>query len=82
VDTPFTKEHGHRYGYYFWVLPERGAFSTDGHGGQYIFIVPERELVIVMTAEPHTTSEVGSINLDPVRALGGEDPRGHAHGLM
>ncbi|MFC2097476.1 serine hydrolase domain-containing protein [Bacteroidota bacterium] len=52
------------YGFYWWVyephfssLPEVRAFSAVGAGGQYIFIVPEKDLVIVMTSEPYVTGE-------------------------
>ena len=57
-----TKAHvstgGHRYGYQWW----RGktiknnqvidAFWAWGHGGQFIFVLPEMDLVVVFTAKP------------------------------
>ncbi len=36
------------YGYYWWIVPDLG-FTMAGHGGQYVFVVPEDELVIVTT---------------------------------
>jgi CubicO group peptidase (beta-lactamase class C family) len=54
---------GFDYGFYWWRVPELGAFTANGHGGQYIFVVPATELVIVMTAEPDTDSDTVSITL-------------------
>lgn len=39
------------YGYYFWVVPGLG-FTMAGHGGQYVFIVPEEQLVMVAIGYP------------------------------
>jgi CubicO group peptidase (beta-lactamase class C family) len=48
------------YGMYWWVRPGVRALSAAGHGGQYIYVVPGKRLVIVMTAEPYThTSDFG-----------------------
>ncbi|MDD9940333.1 MAG: serine hydrolase [Myxococcales bacterium] len=69
VDTPFSPSIGYRYGYYWWTTSELGGFSADGHGGQFIFVVHDLDLVVVMTAEPHTTTEVGAINLDDFDGL-------------
>jgi CubicO group peptidase (beta-lactamase class C family) len=32
------------YGYYFWIVPGIG-FATWGHGGQFVLVVPEQDLV-------------------------------------
>lgn len=48
-----TRQLGIDYGYYVWVLPERGAYMTWGHGGQHTYVVPSRQLVIGLTAEPN-----------------------------
>ena len=53
------------YGFYWWLyykpdppgLPEIGAISAEGSGGQCIFIVPEMDLIIVMTSEPYTDGQ-------------------------
>jgi CubicO group peptidase (beta-lactamase class C family) len=49
------------YGFYWWIyepdyprLPEIRVITAEGSGGQMIFIVPEKDLVIVMTSEPYT----------------------------
>jgi CubicO group peptidase (beta-lactamase class C family) len=44
------------YGYFWWLLPTcatnpaSGWYSAIGNGGHRIFLVPEQELIIVMTA--------------------------------
>ena len=46
------------YGFYWWIYPHMGAFTALGAGGQFIFIVPDKNLVIVMTSEPYVVDEV------------------------
>ena len=45
------------YGFYWWIYPHLGAFTALGAGGQFIFMVPDEQLVIVMTSEPYVTDE-------------------------
>jgi len=48
-----------RYGYLWWVY-EIGGHDTCfawGYGGQYIFVVPDLDLVIVTTASPDVSEE-------------------------
>ena len=45
------------FGYYWWIDEARGITFMDGHGGQYAFIVPGKNLVIVMTAFPNTQDD-------------------------
>jgi CubicO group peptidase (beta-lactamase class C family) len=45
------------YGYYWWLIPDRGVYSADGHGGQYLYVVPSKDLVIAFTAEPDTSDK-------------------------
>jgi CubicO group peptidase (beta-lactamase class C family) len=52
------------YGYYWWILPRWQAFSAWGHGGNYIFIMPTKEMVIVMTALPDADNDVMKTNLE------------------
>ena len=44
-----TTINGFDYGYYFWIKPN--YFFTWGARGQYIFVVPEKDLVVVITSE-------------------------------
>jgi CubicO group peptidase (beta-lactamase class C family) len=48
------------YGYYWWLLPTLGGFSAVGHGGQFIFVVPEEELVIAMTSYSYAGEAAGT----------------------
>ena len=43
---------GGGYGYLWWMRPaeERGAYQASGYGGQYIYISPSADLVIVITS--------------------------------
>jgi CubicO group peptidase (beta-lactamase class C family) len=53
VETGYrTEPHVYDYGYYWWILPRWNAFTAWGHGGNYIFIAPEKRMVIVMTSMP------------------------------
>lgn len=36
------------YGYLWWVRPDAGAFMAVGYGGQYLYVAPEDDLVIVL----------------------------------
>jgi CubicO group peptidase (beta-lactamase class C family) len=40
------------YGYYWWTLPELRAVTAWGHGGNFIFVAPDNDLVIVMVSMP------------------------------
>jgi CubicO group peptidase (beta-lactamase class C family) len=45
-----TDGPGSSYGYYFWVYPAYEGYAAAGHGGQFIFVVPSKELVVIYTA--------------------------------
>jgi CubicO group peptidase (beta-lactamase class C family) len=58
------------YGYYWWIVPDVG-FAAEGHGGQIILVVPERNMVLVQTAYPYASvgdDDIGSF-VHLVRAL-------------
>lgn len=40
---------GRGYGYHIWLSEAEGTFCADGAYGQYIFIVPKHDLVVVVT---------------------------------
>jgi CubicO group peptidase (beta-lactamase class C family) len=46
------------YGYYFWIYPAYGGYAAVGHGGQFIFVVPSKKLVVVYTAWPYTSGDM------------------------
>lgn len=47
------------YGYYWWIRPDYGAFTMSGHGGNYVYIIPDRNMVIVFTAMPFVDGNIG-----------------------
>ncbi|WP_375562431.1 serine hydrolase domain-containing protein [Bernardetia sp. OM2101] len=49
-----ANSHNEPYGYYFWILPAWNAYYADGHGGQFVLVVPNKNLVIVYTAWGYT----------------------------
>jgi CubicO group peptidase (beta-lactamase class C family) len=53
-----SDSYGASYGYYFWVYPAYPAYAAIGHGGQQIFVMPSKNLVIVYTAWPYTSGEM------------------------
>ena len=40
------------YGYLWWLRPddERGAYNASGHGGQYVYVSPAWDLVVVINS--------------------------------
>ena len=51
---------GNGYGYQMWMTSRPGVVKADGAYGQYIYVVPDKDMVIVMT-QNHVTS--GTANL-------------------
>lgn len=52
------------YGYYWWLHEQNNAYFGMGEGGQYLYIVPEKEMVIVHTASPSVGSGYAGIELE------------------
>jgi CubicO group peptidase (beta-lactamase class C family) len=48
-----------KYGYLWWVydIADHETCFAWGYGGQYIFVVPDMDLVIVTTASPDVSEE-------------------------
>jgi CubicO group peptidase (beta-lactamase class C family) len=47
---------GNEYGYQWWLgwIRSPGFYAASGYGGQYIFVIPEKNLVVVFTGELST----------------------------
>lgn len=43
--------------YYWWLDPMRNIQFMWGHGGQFAFIIPEKDIVVVMTSIPNTQGD-------------------------
>ena len=56
--------NGHRHGYYWWSRTFGGEHThfAWGYGGQYIFIVPSLDLVVVMTSSLYNRPRGGNHN--------------------
>ena len=56
------------YGYQWWVKPVDGcdSFRAWGRQGQYIVVVPELDLVIVVTSDPNLAHPPTSIHYNPL----------------
>ena len=53
-----------RYGYQWWVLPAQSgpaSYAANGFGGQYIYVVPSSDLVVVITSHPGELRDTGAI---------------------
>lgn len=63
IDTRTNTRHPEHYdyGYYWWIVPDLNAITAWGHGGQYIFIVPDSRLLVVLTALPDADSPPGMV---------------------
>jgi CubicO group peptidase (beta-lactamase class C family) len=64
-----AESHVYDYGYYWWILPKWKAFTAWGHGGNFIFIAPEKNMVIVMTSMPDVDDDVVGTLLDDFEEL-------------
>jgi len=54
------------YGYLWWLsVSVPGAYAAEGHGGQYIFVDPVHDSIIIITAEPNS----GGNDFEPARTL-------------
>ena len=45
------------FGFYWWINPARNTQLMWGHGGQFAFIVPSKNLVVIMTSIPNTQGD-------------------------
>jgi len=59
--------YGHNYGYLIWTDEEKGKSWFWGRGGQFVFIIPAQELVVVITSEQFT--DEGGTSLEKAQYL-------------
>jgi CubicO group peptidase (beta-lactamase class C family) len=66
IDSSWTERtsspwNGHRYGYGWWTrtAQQHTVRFAWGYGGQFIFVVPELQLVVVTTSDSESTREGG-----------------------
>lgn len=52
------------YGYYWWIRPDYNAFTMEGHGGNFIYVIPDKQLVVVFTARPFVDGGIAIITGD------------------
>jgi CubicO group peptidase (beta-lactamase class C family) len=64
--------NGYRYGYQWWMMPlskdSTSNYVNDikiawGYGGQFIFVIPSLDMVVVSTAGDYNSQYEGAINL-------------------
>jgi CubicO group peptidase (beta-lactamase class C family) len=55
ADPDWTTRFG--YGYYWWIVPEANGYAAWGHGGQFLFVVPEQHLVLTLVSMPDTDAD-------------------------
>ncbi len=52
-----TVDEDYDFGYYWWINRDRNIYHMWGHGGQFAFIVPSKDLVVIMTSIPNTQGD-------------------------
>jgi len=52
-----TQEDNITFGYYWWSDTGRNVQVMRGHGGQYVFINKNKNLMVVITSEPNTQGD-------------------------
>ena len=63
IELEDSSTEGLGYGYYWWTLANEGIYTAWGHGGQYVTVFPEHDLVAVLTAAPYASGDV-SVGLE------------------
>jgi CubicO group peptidase (beta-lactamase class C family) len=57
-----------QYGYLWWVLPDRAggppSYAANGFGGQYVWVLPAHDAVVVIAANPFEPRDTSPIVVD------------------
>ena len=48
---------GYAFGYQWWKDTSHDISFMDGHGGQFAFIIPSKELLVLITSFPNTQDD-------------------------
>ena len=56
-DVPAHKELD--FGYFWWQNNSNGYKFMWGHGGQYVFLIPEKNAMVVITSIEQLADEIG-----------------------
>jgi CubicO group peptidase (beta-lactamase class C family) len=60
VQVPTPAEEWDPYGYGWWMEPSiEGVYRADGRGGQYIFVLPQWDMIVVTTGGGFEMGEFG-----------------------
>lgn len=57
ITTPREELYNYQFGYLWWIDTERNIVNMSGHGGQYVFILPDKNMLIVFTSEVNTQGD-------------------------
>lgn len=57
------------FGFYWWINSTRNIQLMWGHGGQFAFIVPSKDLVVIMTSLPNTQGDHQIHALDALKIV-------------
>lgn len=68
TDPVFTWSSPRSYGYLWWIDLERGGYYASGYGGQYLYVLPGRDLVVVITTDWRGAGSVPDYR-EAIRAL-------------
>jgi CubicO group peptidase (beta-lactamase class C family) len=49
--------YGFQFGYLWWIDKSRNVLMMNGHGGQYVVVVPDKKMMVVFTAEVNTQGD-------------------------
>lgn len=60
-----TKNYGNYFGYHWWITKNYNAYYASGHGGQRLWVIPNKNTVILHLAEPSTDQT----NLEEINQL-------------
>jgi CubicO group peptidase (beta-lactamase class C family) len=60
--TNKTVCNGYNYGYLIWNNSEKGYYWFWGRGGQYVFMNPSRNTIVVITSEPNADLDETTID--------------------